>query len=133
MGGHGALTIALRNPEIVRSVSAFSPIYAPTECPWGRKALTGYLGDEHGAWLAYDSTHLLSRRGWRGPEILIDQGEADQFLESQLKPWLLERAAEESGSPLRLRMHAGYDHSYYFIASYIADHLEHHARYLKGL
>jgi S-formylglutathione hydrolase len=130
MGGHGALTIGFRNPSLFRTLSAFSPICAPTLCPWGEKALTGYLGGDRAQWAKYDATQLIAEIGWSGPEILVDQGEADEFLESQLKPDLLVEAAARGDVPLRLRRRAGYDHSYFFISTFIASHLEHHARYL---
>jgi S-formylglutathione hydrolase len=130
MGGHGALTIALKNPEYYKSVSAFAPISSPMRCPWGEKALTGYLGQDRAAWREYDATALLEERGWRGPPLLVDQGTSDQFLESQLKPELLQQACRRSGVPLELRLQAGYDHSYFFIASFIEDHLRFHARNL---
>ena len=129
MGGHGALTIALKHPERYRSVSAFAPIVAPTQVPWGRKALPRYLGDDPAAWAAYDACELVRERTFGG-EILIDQGEADKFLAEQLRPELFDQACAESGQALQLRRHAGYDHSYYFIASLIEDHLRHHARAL---
>ena len=129
MGGHGALTIALKHPERYRSASAFAPIVAPTQVPWGRKALPRYLGDDPVAWAAYDACELVRERTFGG-EILIDQGEADKFLAEQLRPELFDQACAESGQALRLRRHAGYDHSYYFIASFIEDHLRHHARAL---
>lgn len=128
MGGHGALTVALRNPGRYRSVSAFAPISSPMRCPWGEKALGGYLGDDRQAWRAYDTTALIED-GARVAEILVDQGEADSFLENQLKPELLEAACNAAGIPLTLHRQPGYDHSYYFIASFIEDHLRwHHAR-----
>jgi S-formylglutathione hydrolase len=130
MGGHGALTIALKNPDHYRSVSAFAPISSPMRCPWGEKALSGYLGPDRAAWRQYDATALLEERGWRGPPLLVDQGTSDQFLESQLKPKLLEQACRQADVPLQLRMQAGYDHSYFFIASFIEDHLRFHARNL---
>ncbi|HJU24868.1 MAG TPA: S-formylglutathione hydrolase [Casimicrobiaceae bacterium] len=130
MGGHGALVIALRNPDRYKSVSAFAPIASPTRCPWGEKALRGYLGDDRNAWRAYDSAALIEQRGWRGPTILVDQGTRDPFLENQLKPGLLESACERAGVALDLRMQDGYDHSYFFIATFIDDHLRHHARAL---
>lgn len=130
MGGHGALTIALKNPEYYKSVSAFAPISSPMRCPWGEKALTGYLGPDRGAWREYDATALLEERGWKGPALLVDQGTDDQFLDSQLKPGLLEEACRGSGVPLELRLQAGYDHSYFFIASFIEEHLRFHARQL---
>lgn len=128
MGGHGALTIALRDPGRFRSVSAFAPIASPMRCPWGEKALTGYLGEDRQAWRAYDATALIED-GARVSELLVDQGEADSFLETQLKPDLLAEACRRAGIPLTLRRQPGYDHSYYFIASFIEDHLRwHHAR-----
>jgi S-formylglutathione hydrolase len=130
MGGHGALTIALKNPDYYKSVSAFAPISSPMRCPWGEKALTGYLGADRASWREYDATALLAERGWPGPALLVDQGTDDQFLESQLKPGLLEEACRRSGVPLELRLQAGYDHSYFFIASFIEDHLRFHARHL---
>lgn len=130
MGGHGALTIALRNPLLFRTVSAFSPICSPMRCPWGEKALSGYLGDDQTQWSQYDATQLMLKDGWAGPEILVDQGEADEFLQSQLKPELLIEAAERGDVALRLRRRPGYDHSYFFISTFIESHLEHHARNL---
>ncbi len=130
MGGHGALTIALKNPERYRSVSAFAPIVAPTQVPWGQKALAGYLGSDESAWQQYDATALVKQQPFHS-EILIDQGAGDDFLEEQLKPELFEAACAESGQPLTLRMQAGYDHSYFFIASFIEDHLRFHAAALK--
>ncbi len=129
MGGHGALTIALNHPHRYRSVSAFAPIVAPTRVPWGRKALPRYLGQDAAAWARYDACELVRRQAFPGT-ILIDQGEADQFLDTQLKPELFEQACAEAGQPLWLRRHAGYDHSYWFISSFIDDHLRHHARAL---
>jgi S-formylglutathione hydrolase len=130
MGGHGAITIALKNPGAYKSVSAFAPISSPMRAPWGEKALTGYLGAERAAWREYDATALLEDRGWRGPPLLVDQGTADQFLETQLKPQLLAEACRRAGVPLELRLQEGYDHSYYFIATFIEDHLRFHARKL---
>jgi S-formylglutathione hydrolase len=130
MGGHGALTVALKNPQQYKSVSAFAPISSPMRCPWGEKALTGYLGSDRAAWREYDSTALIEARGWRGPPLLVDQGASDQFLESQLKPELLEEACARAKVPLELRRQAGYDHSYFFIATFIEDHLRFHARNL---
>ncbi|HEX6834840.1 MAG TPA: S-formylglutathione hydrolase [Rudaea sp.] len=130
MGGHGALVIALRNRERYRSVSAFAPIVSPMRCPWGEKALSGYLGDERAAWRAYDATALIDDHGFAGRKILVDQGTRDPFLETQLKPHLLREACERSGVELELRMREGYDHSYYFIATFIEDHLRFHAREL---
>lgn len=126
MGGHGALTIALKHPEHFRSVSAFAPIVAPSAVPWGQKAFTRYLGDDDLAWAEYDACALVSRRTFPGT-ILIDQGEADPFLDRELRPELFEQACERAGQALTLRRHAGYDHGYYFISTFIADHLEHHA------
>lgn len=130
MGGHGALTLALRHPDLYRSVSAFAPIAAPTQCPWGEKAFAGYLGDDRTAWAGHDATELI-QKGHRVPPLLIDQGMADQFLAGQLHPHLLEQACEAGGQPLTLRRHAGYDHGYYFIASFVEDHLRHHATQLS--
>ena len=131
MGGHGALTVALRHPDAYRTVSAFAPICAPSQCPWGAKAFGGYLGDDRAAWARHDAAALV-RAGARCAPILVDQGEDDQFLEAQLHPHLLERACARAGQPLELRRHPGYDHSYWFIQTFIADHLEHHARGLAG-
>ena len=130
MGGHGALTIALKNPGYYKSVSAFAPICSPIRCPWGEKALTGYLGADRALWADYDATALIQSRGWKGPEPLVDQGTDDQFLESQLKPELLKEACRRAGVSLDLRLQDGYDHSYFFIASFIEDHLRYHARNL---
>ncbi|TBR39962.1 MULTISPECIES: S-formylglutathione hydrolase [Dyella] len=129
MGGHGALTIALKNPGRYRSVSAFAPIVAPTQVPWGRKALPRYLGDNTARWAEYDACELVRLHNFPG-SILIDQGEADRFLTEQLRPELFDQACAESGQSLLLRRHPGYDHSYYFIASFIDDHLRHHAQAL---
>lgn len=127
MGGHGALTIALRNPDRYRSVSAFSPIVAPSQVPWGQKAFTAYLGEDRQAWLEHDAVELVRRGGSKLP-LLVDQGDADEFLETQLRPQLLQEAADAAGHPLTLRLQLGYDHSYYFIASFIGEHIAHHAR-----
>ena len=132
MGGHGALVIALRNPRQYRSVSAFAPIASPMRCPWGEKALSRYLGPDRDAWREYDTTALVAARGWKGPDILVDQGTKDPFLETQLKPHLLLEACRHAGVPLDLRMQEGYDHSYFFIASLVEDHLRHHARVLAA-
>ena len=129
MGGHGALTIALKNPGKYRSVSAFSPICAPMQCPWGEKALGAYLGPDRDQWRDYDACELIAEAAERLP-ILIDQGKADDFLKEQLKPALLEKACAAAKHPLTLRMQPGYDHSYFFIASFIVDHIRHHARAL---
>ncbi|HEY0859478.1 MAG TPA: S-formylglutathione hydrolase [Pseudoxanthomonas sp.] len=129
MGGHGALTIALKNPGRYRSVSAFSPIVAPTQVPWGEKAFAAYLGEDRAAWRAHDTVELIAQATERLP-LLVDQGDADEFLRTQLKPELLQAAAAAAGHPLTLRMQPGYDHSYYFIASFIGDHLAHHAEAL---
>lgn len=129
MGGHGALMIALRNPSRYSSVSAFSPISNPMNCPWGEKALTGYLGEDRTSWLQYDTTELLKQNQQPIPA-LVDQGDQDGFLEEQLKPATLAEAAQSVDYPLELRMQEGYDHSYYFIASFIDDHLRFHAQYL---
>ena len=130
MGGHGALTIALRNPGRYRSVSAFAPIVAPSQVPWGEKALGGYLGPDRAAWRRHDSVALIED-GHRLDEILVDQGTSDNFLEEQLKPDLLETACREAGIPLTLRMQPGYDHSYFFISTFIEDHLRWHAARLE--
>ena len=132
MGGHGALVVALRNPARFRSVSAFAPICAPTRSPWGEKALSRYLGADRQAWAQYDASALVADRGWPGPPILVDQGTADNFLVEQLKPELLEQACKEAGVALRLRRQAGYDHSYYFMASFMEDHLRFHAANLAA-
>lgn len=130
MGGHGALTVALRNPDRFRSVSAFAPIVAPSSVPWGEKALAGYLGTDRAAWRAYDAVALIED-GARLPEILVDQGGTDQFLTEQLRPDLLEAACEAAGIELTLRMQPDYDHSYYFISTFLADHVAWHAARLK--
>lgn len=131
MGGHGALMLALRNPEIYRSVSAFAPIAAPMRCPWGEKAFGGYLGDDREAWRDYDASELVTKLGARFSEgILIDQGLDDQFLANQLNPDVFEAACRQAGQPLTLRRHAGYDHGYFFISTFIEDHLAHHAKVL---
>ncbi|MBP0632239.1 MULTISPECIES: S-formylglutathione hydrolase [unclassified Cupriavidus] len=129
MGGHGALVLAQRHPERFRSVSAFAPIAAPTRCPWGEKAFTGYLGGDRGAWAQYDATELMVRQqGAPFPAgILVDQGLDDQFLQTQLHPDAFEAACQAVGQPLTLRRHSGYDHGYYFITTFIADHIRHHA------
>lgn len=129
MGGHGALTIALRNPGRFRSVSAFAPIVAPGQVPWGEKALAGYLGPDRAAWRAHDAVALIED-GARVDGLLVDQGEADNFLGQQLRPHLLEEACRAAGIPLTLRMQPGYDHSYYFISTFMEDHLRWHAQRL---
>ena len=131
MGGHGALVCALKHPGRYRSVSAFSPIVAPSQVPWGEKALGAYLGADRAAWQAWDACALVRTATERLP-LLIDQGEADEFLPVQLKPHLLKQACEAVGHPLQLRMQPGYDHSYYFIATFIGEHLAHHARELHA-
>lgn len=130
MGGHGALTMGLRNPDRFRSVSAFAPIVAPSQCPWGEKALGRYLGDGRAAWRLYDAVALIED-GARLPELLVDQGDGDAFLTEQLKPELLAAACREAGIDLTLRMQPGYDHSYYFISSFMADHVAWHAERLE--
>lgn len=130
MGGHGALTIGLRNPGRFRSVSAFAPIVSPLECPWGEKALTGYIGSDRAAWHEYDACALLAN-GARLPDLLVDQGTADDFLESQLKTHLLVEACERAGQRATIRMQEGYDHSYYFISTFMPDHIAWHAERLK--
>jgi S-formylglutathione hydrolase len=132
MGGHGALILALRNPQVYRSVSALAPICSPTRCPWGRKAFTRYLGERISDWAGYDAVELITARATRTfPEILVDQGLADKFLpQGQLLPELLEQACAAAGQPLRLRRHDGYGHDYYFIATFVEDHLRFHAQAL---
>jgi len=130
MGGHGALTIALRNPGRYRSVSAFSPIVAPSQVPWGQKAFSAYLGEDRDAWRAYDAVELVGAASERLP-LLVDQGDADEFLTKQLRPELLATACAKAGHPLELRSRAGYDHSYYFIASFLGEHVAHHAAALR--
>ncbi len=126
MGGHGALTVALRHPGRFRSVSAFAPIVAPSQVPWGQKALAGYLGDDRDAWRGHDAVTLIES-GARVPDLLVDVGDADPFLEQELRPELLERACADAGIALTLRRRPGYDHSYYFISTFMADHLRWHA------
>ena len=130
MGGHGALTLALRHPDLYRSVSAFAPIAAPSRCPWGEKAFGGYLGTDRAVWREHDASALVED-GRRCPPILIDQGMADQFLATQLNPDRCEWVCCD-GQPLTLRLHEGYDHGYYFISTFMADHLAHHAQFLKA-
>jgi S-formylglutathione hydrolase len=134
MGGHGALTLALRHPHLFRSVSAFAPISSPTRCPWGEKAFNAYLGPDREAWEAHDAARLIETGIGEGcyDDILIDQGDADPFLVEQLKPELLVAAGQAAGQTITLRMQPGYDHSYFFMASFIADHVAFHARRLKG-
>jgi S-formylglutathione hydrolase len=129
MGGHGALALALRNPGLYRSVSAFAPVVAPSKVPWGQKAFAGYLGESRDAWSRYDACELVRARPFPG-RLLVDVGTADKFLDRELKPELFEAACADAGQKLELRRHAGYDHSYYFIATFVADHLAHHAREL---
>jgi S-formylglutathione hydrolase len=129
MGGHGALVCALRNRQLYRSASALAPIAAPSQCPWGVKAFTGYLGDERSGWAEYDATQLVSRGAFPG-RLLVDQGTSDRFLDEQLHPAVFEAAARRAGQDLVLRMHPGYDHGYFFIASFVEDHLRHHAAVL---
>lgn len=129
MGGHGALTLALRNPDTYSSVSAFSPICAPSQVPWGRKAFEGYLGPDEAAWGEYDATELI-RNGHRAGHILIDQGDADDFLHGQLRPDLLQSVCDETGQSVEIRMQPGYDHSYFFISTFIGDHIRYHAQTL---
>lgn len=134
MGGHGALTIGLKNTDRYRSISAFSPICAPTQCPWGKKAFEGYLGEPTSRWNQYDASYLIEN--WSGstsnrPPIWIDQGLDDEFLKEQLRPEIFEASAKKSGYPIQLRQHAGYDHSYFFIASFIEEHLRFHSECLR--
>jgi S-formylglutathione hydrolase len=131
MGGHGALTVALNFPDRFRSVSAFAPIVAPSQVPWGQKALGGYLGDDRAAWRRHDAVALIED-GARLRELLVDVGDSDTFIEKELRPELLERACAEAGIPLTLRIQPGYDHSYYFISTFMADHLRWHAERLRG-
>jgi S-formylglutathione hydrolase len=131
MGGHGALVTALRHPGRYRSVSAFSPIVAPSQVPWGQKAFDAYLGPDRGAWKEWDAVELVATAQERLP-LLVDQGEADEFLQPQLRPDLLRAACAQAGHPLTLRMHPGYDHSYYFIASFLGEHFAHHAARMNG-
>lgn len=130
MGGHGALTLHLKHPETYRSVSAFAPIVAPSQIPWGQKAFTHYLGEDRTKWGVYDACALVKERPSRA-HILIDQGAADQFLEQELRPDLFDEACRAAGQDLTLRRQAGYDHSYYFISSFMADHIAHHAKALQ--
>jgi S-formylglutathione hydrolase len=131
MGGHGALMIALRNPGRYRSVSAFSPIAAPSQVPWGKKAFSAYLGDDDADWREWDSIELIASARERLP-LLVDQGDADEFMATQLRPDLLRAACAAAGHPLQLRLRAGYDHSYYFVASFIDEHIAWHAAALHG-
>ena len=131
MGGHGALTVALNHPERFRSVSAFAPIVAPSQVPWGQKALQGYLGDNHAEWRMHDAVALIEA-GARVPELLVDVGDADPFIEKELRPELLEAACARAGISLTLRRQPGYDHSYYFISTFMAEHLAWHAERLAG-
>ena len=131
MGGHGALICALKNPGMFRSVSAFSPITNPINCPWGQKAFAGYLGEDQTAWHAYDATELIKKYDGPALNILIDQGDADDFyIKHQLLPENFAAACKGRDYPLALRFQAGYDHSYYFIATFVEDHLAHHSKYL---
>lgn len=134
MGGHGALTLALRHPDLFQSVSAFAPISSPTRCPWGEKGFTAYLGGDRSVWASHDAARLIEAGAAQGvyDDILVDQGDADPFLTEQLKPELLVEAAKAAGQRLTLRMQPGYDHSYFFMASFIADHIAFHAARLKG-
>jgi S-formylglutathione hydrolase len=134
MGGHGALTLALRHPDLFRSVSAFAPICSPSRCPWGEKAFTAYFGEDRATWDRHDAARLIESGAAKGvyDDILIDQGDADSFLTQQLKPELLTAAAKAAGQTLTLRMQPGYDHSYFFMASFIADHVAFHAKRLSA-
>ncbi|WP_226635761.1 S-formylglutathione hydrolase [Novosphingobium profundi] len=131
MGGHGALTIGLRNPERFRSISAFSPIVSPQACPWGEKALSGYIGADRADWREYDACALIAD-GARAPHLLVDQGTADGFLEEQLKTQLLVEACKAAGMPATIRMQEGYDHSYYFISTFLGEHVAWHAAHLAA-
>lgn len=130
MGGHGALVCGLRHPKLFKSVSAFAPITAPMSCPWGKKAFSNYLGSNQDAWRAYDASQLVQNHAQSDRLILIDQGKADEFLDEQLKPQVFEAACKAAGQPLTLRMQPGYDHSYFFIATFMGDHIRHHAKAL---
>jgi len=130
MGGHGALTIHLKHSDAYKSVSAFAPISAPSQCPWGEKAFTAYLGGDRESWRMYDTCELLKDGRRSDAKILVDQGGSDSFLEEQLKPGLLRAACEQAGQNLELRIQSDYDHSYYFIATFMEDHLRHHAQAL---
>ena len=134
MGGHGALTLALNHPDLFRSVSAFAPICSPTRCPWGEKAFTAYLGDDRAAWDRHDAALLVEAGAAKGvyDDILIDQGDADSFLADQLKPELLQAAADAAGQKVTIRIQPGYDHSYFFMASFIADHIAFHSERLRA-
>lgn len=132
MGGHGALTLALKNPSVFRSCSAFAPIVAPSQVPWGQKAFPRYLGEDRAAWRAHDATALVEDGHRFDGELLIDQGLDDKFLDAQLKPELFEAACAQAGQALRVRRHPGYDHSYWFIQSFVEDHLRHHAAALNS-
>lgn len=134
MGGHGALALALRHPELFRSVSAFAPISSPTRCPWGEKAFSAYLGEDRTKWAKHDAALLIEGGAAKGvfDDILVDQGDADSFLTDQLKPELLKAAAQKAGQGLTLRMQPGYDHSYFFMASFVDDHVAFHAKRLKA-
>jgi S-formylglutathione hydrolase len=128
MGGHGALTLALNNPDLYRSVSAFAPVVAPTRVPWGEKAFSNYIGPDTEAWREHDASELVRERPFSdGRTILVDQGLADNFLEEQLRPGLFEEACAEAGQPLTLRRHEGYDHGYFFVSTFMQDHVRHHA------
>ena len=131
MGGHGALVTALSHPGRYRSVSTFSPIVAPSQVPWGQKAFRAYLGEDRSAWKAWDAVELLATASERLP-LLVDQGEADEFVQAQLRPELLRAACDAVGHPLTLRMQPGHDHSYYFIATFLGEHFAHHAAALAG-
>jgi S-formylglutathione hydrolase len=131
MGGHGALTIALRNPDRFRSVSAFAPIASPINCPWGQKALSGYLGDDRHTWRAYDACALIED-GARLPALLVDQGDSDAFLRTQLNTEMLSRTCEAAGVDAEIRLQPGYDHSYFFISTFVPDHVRWHAQHLCG-
>ena len=130
MGGHGALTIGLKNSHKYRSISAFAPIVAPSQVPWGQKALAGYLGDDRESWKAYDAVELIGSKHKSSSPILIDQGLGDNFYQDQLKPELFGKACAQAGQQVEIRLHEGYDHSYYFISTFMEDHLRHHAKSL---
>jgi S-formylglutathione hydrolase len=132
MGGHGALTLAFKNPDLFQSASAFAPICSPMETPWGQKAFQAYLGDDKQDWAAHDASHLATQTAWRRP-LLIDQGSSDQFLKEQLDPSRLQAACREAQIPLAYDLHPGYDHSYYFVATFLQKHFKHHQEVLMSV
>lgn len=133
MGGHGAISVGLKNPEYFKSISAFAPICSPMHCPWGKKAFSNYLGNNENDWKQYDSCELIQSIVWKGPEILVDFGSADEYLDDQLMPWRLQQAFETQRVPLNLRIHEGYDHSFFFISTYLEEHFIHHLNILDKI